>query len=227
MALLVSGCIQPSTFSKTSSPVPTAPMAQVTTAALPVIVVSPVPAPATLFNRYSNSVYGFSIDYPSDWQKNELDEPEPEISLHRYTVVEFYSPSFVRCNAEGKDCVNVRSDVEIEVDTDPVSTELETFFVKDVARITNGGNVEITMRNAMFKLSGAKAYRLDYNFRSDTEDIHVMSAYTILDDKAYIVTFHASVPVRSEKINQFEQYYNDVIHMFDSFKTTPVTNKTI
>jgi hypothetical protein len=225
--LLVTGCIQPTTFSKTSTSVSTAPTTLITTAAPPVLTASPVPTPATSFNQYSNSKYGFSIDYPSDWQKNEIDKPEPEISLHRYSVVEFYSPSFVRCNSEGKDCVNVRSEVKIEVDTDPVSTELETFFVKDVARITSGGNVEITMRNAMFKLSGAKAYRLDYNFRSDPEDIKVLSAYTILNGKGYIITFHAHAPVRSEKINQYMQYYNDVMHMFESFKTTAGNNKTI
>ena len=224
---MAAGCIQPTTFSKTPSPVSTAPTTPVTTVAPPATTASPVPMPTTSFNQYSNSGYGFSIDYPSDWQKNELNEPEPEISSHRYTVVEFYSPSFVRCNSEGNDCVNVRSELKIEVDTNPVSTELETFFVKDVARITNGGNVEITMRNAMFKLSGSKAYRLDYIFRSDTENINVVSAYTILNDKAYIVTFHSHPPVRSEKINQYMLYYNEVMHMFDSFKTTAGNNKTI
>lgn len=227
IALLAAGCVQPGTFSKTPSPVSTTPPAPVTTAPPPVVTVSPVPAPATSFNQYSNSRYGFSIDYPGDWQKNELDEPEPEISLNRSTVVEFYSPSFVRCNSEGKDCVNVRSEMKIEVDTDPVPADLETFFVKEVARITSGGNVEITTRAALFRLSGAKAYQLDYNFRSDTEDIKVRSAYTILNDKAYIITFHAHSPVRSEKINQFEQYYNDVVHMFDSFRTSEGTSRTI
>jgi len=110
--------------------------------------------------------------------------------------------------------------MKIEVDTDPVPADLETFFVTEVARITRGGNVEITTRDALFRLSGEKAYQLDYNFRSDTEDIKVQSAYTILNGRAYIVTFHAPAPVRSEKINQFEQYYNDVVHMFDSFRTT-------
>jgi len=224
---MAAGCIQPTTFSKTPSPVSTAPTTLVTTAAPPIIPASPVPVPATSFNQYSNSEYGFSIDYPTDWQMNEINEPEPDISPHRFTVVKFYSPSFVRCNSEGKDCVNVRSEVMVEVDTDPVTTELDTFFVKDVARITSGGNVQITRRDAMFKLSGKKAYRLDYNFRSDTEDTNVLSAYSILNDKAYIVTFHAHNPVRSEKINQFMLYYNDVIHMFDSFKTTAENYKSI
>ena len=43
------------------------------------------------------------------------------------------------------------------------STELDTFFVKEVARISTENDVEITKRNAMFKLSENRAYRFDYN----------------------------------------------------------------
>ena len=222
VSLLVAGCIQPTTTSdKNASSATEAPTTVATSKT------TPIPTLTTSFNQYSNSRYGFSIDYPSDWQKNELNKLEPEISRTRYNVVEFYSPSFLRCNTEKSNCVNVRSEVKIEVDTNPVSTELDTFFVKDVARITTGSDVEITKRNAMFKLSGTRAYRLDYNFHSDIEEINVLSAYTIINDKGYIVTFHAHAPEREEKINQFDQYYNDAMTMFSSFKTNAGNYKTI
>ena len=229
VSLLAAGCIQPTTPSdkKTSSDtaVPT------TATAVPMTVTTskttPVPTLTTSFNQYSNSRYGFSIDYPGDWQKNELNELEPEISSSRYKVVEFYSPSFVRCNTAKNKCVNVRSEVKIEVDTNPVSTELDTFFVKEVARVTTGRYVEITKRNAMFKLSENMAYRFDYNFHSDTEEINVLSALTIINGKGYIITFHAHAPEREEKINQFDQYYNDAMTMFSSFKANAGSYKTI
>ena len=220
VSLLVAGCIQPTTTSdKNASSATEAPTTVATSKT------TPIPTLTTSFNQYSNSRYGFSIDYPSDWQKNELNKLEPEISRTRYNVVEFYSPSFLRCNTEKSNCVNVRSEVKIEVDTNPVSTELDTFFVKDVARITTGSDVEITKRNAMFKLSGTRAYRLDYNFHSEIEEINVLSAYTIINGKGYIITFHA--PERDEKINQFDQYYNDAMTMFSSFKTNAGNYKTI
>ena len=222
VSLLVAGCIQPTTTSdKNASSATEAPTTVATSKT------TPIPTLTTSFNQYSNSRYGFSIDYPGDWQKNELNKLEPEISRTRYNVVEFYSPSFLRCNTEKSNCVNVRSEVKIEVDTNPVSTELDTFFVKDVARITTGSDVEITKRNAMFKLSGTRAYRLDYNFHSDIEEINVLSAYTIINDKGYIITFHAHAPEREEKINQFDQYYNDAMTMFSSFKTNAGNYKTI
>jgi len=150
-----------------------------------------------------------------------------DYSLTRYDVVEFYSPSFLRCNTEKSDCVNVRSEVKIEVETNPVSTELETFFVKEVARMSSTSGFEITKRDSMFKLSGAKAYRLDFTSHSDSQEINVLSAYTIQNDKGYIITYHAHTPERDEKNNQFEQYYNDVMTMFSSFKVDAGNYKTI
>jgi hypothetical protein len=229
VSILVAGCIEPTTPSdkKVASPikVPTTVTAASTT--VDTLKTTPVPTLTPSFNHYSNSRFGFSIDYPGDWEKNELNEPEPEISLTRYKVVEFYSPSFVRCDTEKNKCVNVRSEVTIEVDTNPVSTELDTFFVKEVARVSTERNVEITKRNAMFKLSDNRAYRFDYNSQSDIEDINVLSALTIINGTGYIITFHAHVPERNEKINQFEQYYNDIITMFSSFKATTGNYKTI
>jgi len=48
--------------------------------------------------------------------------------------------------------MNVRAKVIIEADTHPSSTDLDIFFVKDVARITSSNSIEITKRDAMFKL---------------------------------------------------------------------------
>ncbi len=228
--LLVAGCIEPRTPAVNPTPVPaysTSPTTFVTAA--PTIIaastVNSVPTSTRSFNHYSNPEYGFRIDYPGDWQRNELNTREPYI-WNRSDVVEFYSPSFLRCNSEKSECVNVRSEVKVEVDASPGS-ELDTFFVKDVARITTENNVEITKRDAMFKLSGGMAYRLDYIVKTDTGDINTLRAYTIQNDRGYIITFHAHAPVRNEKNNQFEEYYNDVMAMFKSFTITAGNYKTI
>lgn len=228
--LLVVGCIEPKAPIVNPTPVPAfsaEPTTFSTTTAPTILAVSAtsIPAPTKSFNHYSNSKFGFSIDYPGDWQQNELNDPDP-YDWDRYDAVEFYSPSFVRCNSEKSECVNVRSEVKVEVDTNP-GAELDTFFVKDVARITTENNVEITKRDSMFKLSGDTAYRLDYTLKTDTGDINTLRAYTIQNDNGYIITFHAHAPVRNEKINQFEQYYNDAMAMFKSFKINAGNYKTI
>jgi LysM repeat protein len=241
-SLLVAGCTLSTTAAdKTATPATPVPTLSAVMTAVPDTIVpattvpamvattqaTPVTTPSTVFNTYSNTPYGFSIDYPSDWQKNELNLMESSISPYRYDVVEFYSPSFLRCNTEKNDCVNVRAEVKVEVDTQPVSTELDTFFIKDVARITTGSGVEITKRDAMFKLVGDKAYRLDYHAKSSTENINALSAYTVKNGKGYIITFHAHAPEREEKNNQFEEYYNDAMAMFSSFTTNSGTYRTI
>jgi hypothetical protein len=210
VTLLGSGCIQPANASsKSLSPVDTAP---------PTIVTTPDTTDATLaspFYQYSNYEYGFSIDYPAEWQSNELNTQNPYY-LERYDIVEFYSPIFKRCNTDKSDCVKVRSEVKVEVDTTPWLNS--TFFVNDVVRITTEDLVEITRRDATFKISGDVAYRLDYVTKADTGDIKTIRIYTIQNDKIFIITFHAHSPVRTENIDQYQLYYNDAMTMFASFK---------
>lgn len=222
-SLMAAGCISP------SAPVPTPTVTTETvvpttiettavpTTAAPTVNVTATTA-ATTFLTYTNSKYGFSIDYPDNWQVNEVNELEYDISSTRYDVVEFYSPSFLRCNTDKSDCVNVRAEVMVEADTKPSSTDLDTFFVKEVARITSTNSIEITKRDAMFKLVGDKAYRLDYKSDSGNTHINALSAYTVKNGVGYIITYHAHAPERSEQTNQFEQYYNDAMSMFSSFK---------
>jgi len=236
-SLFVAGCVSPSATSPATTPqppaatTPSAPPTTVEVTEIPAETVvpnqSPVPAATPAFKSYSSSQYGFSIDYPGEWEAKELNEQETAISLTRIDVVEFYSPAFLRCNTEKTECVNVRAEVKVEAETNPSSTDLDTFFVKEVARVTTTNNVEITKRDAMFKLAGDKAYRLDYKSDSDDEDINALSAYTIKNGVGYIITYHAHAPARNEETNQFEQYYNDAMSMFSSFTTSGGTWKTI
>ena len=223
VTVLAAGCIQPANASSRSSSPANAD---------PTTIVTPDPTPdisdETLvppFNQYSNYQYGFCIDYPSDWEPNELNTQDPYY-LERYDVVEFYSPLFIRCNTDKSDCVRVRSELKVEVDTTP-GAELDTFFVNDVVRITTGDLVEITKRDSTFKLSGDVAYRLDYVTKGDTGDIKTIRVYTIQDDNIYIITFHAHSPVRTETTDQYELYYDDAMTMFNSFKMNEENYKII
>ena len=218
VTVLGAGCIQPANASsKSASPVDTDPT--------PVVTMDTTIDATPVFNQYTNYDYGFSIDYPSDWQPSELNTQNPYY-LERYDLVEFYSPLFVRCNTDKSDCVRVRSEVKIEVDTTP-GAELDTFFVNDVVRITTGDLVEITKRDSTFKLSGDVAYRLDYVTKGDTGDIKTIRVYTIQDDNIYIITFHAHSPVRTETTDQYELYYDDAMTMFNSFKMNEENYKII
>lgn len=216
---LSAGCVAPAKeTAPATNPATTIPP---TTLAPPVTVIIPVntteTAPGTVYKTFTSSPYGFSIDYPDTWIVHDLNTPETNISATRYDVVEFTSPTFLRCNTEKTECVNLQAKVKVEADTKPSSTDLDTFFVKEVARVTSGSGIEITKRDAMFKLAGDKAYRLDYALDTDEVHMHALSAYTVRNGVAYIITYQAHDPARGETSNQFEQYYNDAMAMLVSF----------
>lgn len=184
------------------------------------VTTEPIPttAPQTTqsaMKTYTSPRFGFSIDYPEGWEvdeKNLLETP----SLTRYNVIEFHSPSINRCDTDKTSCAMVRSTVMVEVETSPGTKELADYYVPQVAKITSQGGVEITKKDSGYKLSGVKAYRLDYSSRIDNNDINVLSAYTLISNNAYIITYRAYAPTRLEE-NQFELYYNTVMEMYKSF----------
>lgn len=211
--------ISTSTFSPTQ--VPSQVQAPVSTTAVPTPVTTvPTPTPSLqqvqpATKTYTSSRFGFSMDYPSNWEVNEKNTLETP-SLTRYNVVEFYSPSINRCDSDQIGCAIVKTTMMVEIETQPNTKEIADYFVPEVARITRETGVQITKTNAIFELSGVKAYRLDYSAQYNKNDIKLLSAYTLINDKVYIVTYRAYAPVRLEE-DQFEKYYNTAMDMFKSF----------
>ena len=187
-------------------------------------VVTATPQQALTYKTYSNSAYGFSIKYPSDWDVNEtnpvitglMETQIPSGFGPRFDVVEFYSPLSTSCTQNS--CV--RSEVHVEVDPKPFTNILEDYYVKDVAWISTNNPIEITKRDAKFSLSGQKAYRLDYRLKSSggsvNDQLNVERAYVIIKGKAYIITFHAH-GLDTGDGSQFVKYYNAIQDMFTSF----------
>ena len=229
--ILAAGCVSPSSIVSGTG---TAPATSATTApatlqtpgetVAPVTpdttVATPVPtttAEGTQFLKYTNTVYGFSMDYPSTWQAAEIGY-DSDLSDPGVRVVEFYSPSILRCDTDSQ-CMNVRATVSVDVDTTPFTDELEDYYVRDVARITTAKGVDITRKQAKITLSGVKGYSFDFASTDNYGGINVMRAYTIVGDHAYIVTFLAHAPKNNEE-DMFDKYYNDIQHMLKSFSAT-------
>lgn len=168
------------------------------------------------YNSYSNSMFGFSIDYPSDWTVNELNSLQAN-SLTKYDVVQFVSPSMERCDTDRSVCEDVSAIMTVEVESSPGTNEVADYYVAETTRLLRDNGVEITKRDATYKLSGAKAYRFDYEDEVDKKDWKLISAYTIIDKKAYVLTYSAYTPRRGET-DMFEKYYNEGDHMFTSFR---------
>ena len=181
----------------------------------------PSPQPATSYLTYTNPVYSFSINYPSDWQMNDApvanpsDPASPPGFESKIDVVEFYSPGITRC-IEAR-CVNVRTEMHVEVDPTPSTTKLDQYYTKDVAWIATNYPIEVTAPYARVELSGQLADRLGYHLTTDTTDIRVLRAYTIINNTAFVLIFHAHKPYSGE-VDQYEEYFNTAEDMFNSFQ---------
>ena len=226
LIVMIAGCLQPSKPASTVQVTPTV-SPPVATTVQPSITGTITPksvqavATSTSYNTYSNSAYRFSLEYPGDWDVNEL-APASTGALEtqippgfgpRYDVVEFNAPNY-----PGID----RTVVQVEVDPAPFTNVLDDYYVKDVAWITtNNMQLEITKRVAIYTLSGQKAYRLDYRLPSPTnilnKQVNIQRAYVIIGGKAYIITYRTYGADVGDQ-SQFVKYYNIAQGMFDSFK---------
>ena len=198
----------------------TAPVAETQTTA---------PSASHTYLTYTNASYGFSINYPSDWQVEEgpvetgQDPGVPAGYSYVTDVVEFYSPAIARCNHGS--CVDVRAELHIQVDSAPPTTDLDQYYIHDVAAISQNYPIDITGHAAVFKLSGQNAYVLDYKLTEDPIDIKVKRAYTIAGGKAFILTYHVHTPYSGE-VDQGVIYSNVIETMFRSFQIAS-PNKTL
>lgn len=198
----------------------------------PAAGVTPSPqatAGARTYLTYTNTSYGFSIDYPSDWTVQEApvetgqDPGVPAGYTSKTDVVEFYSPAVSRCY-QGT-CVDVRAEMHVQVDPSPPDTDLDQYYIHDVAAISQNYPIDITGHDAGFKLSGQNAYELDYHVQDDPIDIRVERAYTIAAGKAFVLTYHVHAP-HSGEVDQGVIYSNVVVEMFRSFRVISA-NKTL
>ena len=188
-----------------------------------------VTAASPVFLTYSNTSYGFSMDYPADWQVIERpvetgqDVGVPRGYHDKVDVVEFYSPGIDRCH-DGE-CVNIQAELHVEVDTAPPTAKLDDYYTNDVAAIQKNYVVEISSHTSMFKVGDLSAYPLDYTAKKDLINIQAERAYVGVGGKVFVFTFHAHAPYSGEE-DQYAKYSGTVYKMFKSFKPMK-TYKTI
>ncbi len=193
------------------------------------VIVLPTGTLAPEFLTYSNTSYGFTIGYPSDWQVIESpvetgqDPGLPRGYREKIDVVEFYSPAIARCHHS--ECVNVQTELHVEVDPAPPTTDLDEYYVKDVSAMQHNYPIEISAHNTMFHIADVNAYRLDYRQKRDLIDIHAERIYAGVAGKVFVFTFHAHAPYSGED-DQYEKYSGSAEKMLKSFKPM-ITYKTL
>jgi hypothetical protein len=188
---------------------------------------SPATSNATRYRTYTNESYTFSIDYPSNWTMAEMSPSLLKtINATRLKsdtgirVVEFYSPSIIRCDASDKsDCAYIRTKVSVDVAYLPANMTFDEYFVNRTLAMTDDSSVGMRRASPVITLNYTKAYSLEYNSGYGGDQAYVTKIFGLFGGKVYMITYRSSYPKIGEE-NQFEKYSGDFQHMLKSFAYT-------
>ena len=160
--------------------------------------------------KYSNSTYGISINYPSNWSKVELDyEPQDRI----IDIVTFYSrlenPSDPFADYYG---VSVDKDLFYEADLNEYLQETIDAYE------TAYEDFELLASDTTSSLAGRPAYSLTFSHVLEVEgedeehiNLRTFETGTLDNNSAYYITFTAEENAYAELLSVVEQ-------MIDTFK---------
>ncbi len=145
------------------------------------------------FLTYENSTYGIKIQYPADWEKVEQKQ--------QFFHVTFYSP----------DSAAVAS-IYIEVLAPGTAIDAYTdAIIKQVKTLTDFKMDE----SSSATLAGYPAHKIVFTDRYDRNLMKEMAIWTIRDNKAYVIMYHAAM-------EQYSDYLPIIQKMIDSLQIKPV-----
>jgi serine/threonine-protein kinase len=126
---------------------------------------------------YENSQYGFSVSYPSDWS---AEEPDPnELGI----VAGFLAP--------GESIDDPLNYVTVQIEDLPAGTTLSGYTQAVLTNLQSTyPDFQLLAESGMI-ISEEQAHVIAYAVTVDLTAYQVLLAYTIKDDRAYIVTYYA------------------------------------
>jgi hypothetical protein len=157
--------------------------------------------------RYENSTYGVSVQYPSDWTKNETNYFDK--SSQYQDIVSFNSPG---ANTEGNYIVGF----SITTDRYPSSLDLNKYMKNEIKNLRDdpqNANFQLLESSTNSFLGGHPAYKTVYTYTPP--DSHIIHQYietgTLIDGKVYYIY----VIVDADK---YPYYLPTIQKMIDSFQ---------
>jgi hypothetical protein len=153
------------------------------------------PSPTGSFLTYTNDAEGFTIGYPADWEKNEQVEG---------TVVLFKSPS------EGL-TDPVRESVGVTTEALPSSSiSIGTYTDAAIGQVQKAIPEFDMTSSEDITVAGHPGHRIVYTGKQGSIDLEWQQVFTVVGDKAYILTFVA-LP------DSYTRFVGVAQSMFDTF----------
>lgn len=126
---------------------------------------------------YETPQYGFSVSYPSDWS---AEEPDPnDLGI----VAGFLPP--------GESIDDPLNYVTVQIENLPVGTTLSEYTQAVLANLRSSYPDFQLLAEGEMIISEEPAHVIAYGMTVDQTAYQVLLAYTIKDEKAYIITYYA------------------------------------
>jgi hypothetical protein len=154
---------------------------------------------------YKNSMYGFEIQYPSNWEKIDFGQAIEEDDRH--IVVTFLSPP--------EDAFDLfREYLVIQVGIPMFDRSLEQNVNAQINSLRNSlPDFGIVESNATTVAGGNRAHTLVYTFKVDEDEYKVTEFWIIKADKLYYLKY-------STESEKSDNHSSTIRKMIDSFRIT-------
>jgi hypothetical protein len=154
---------------------------------------------------YKNSMYGFEIQYPSNWEKIDFGEAIEED--HRQIVVTFLSPP--------EDALDVfREYLVIQVGIPMFDRSLEQNVDAQINSLRDSlPDFEIIESNATTVAGGNRVHTIVYTFKVGEDEYKATEFWIIKSDKLYYLKY-------STESEKSDNHGSTIRKMIDSFRIT-------
>lgn len=150
--------------------------------------------------RYLNPTFGIEMDYPSSWQAYELWRSDSPLVAN----------TIVAMVPAGDNASGFRDSLLVGMQGSEGKT-LNEYTVDSLNAYRDAAsNVTIT-QSSPTTLDGIPAHEIEYLENFQGNELQKKQVWTIIDNRAYIVTYGADV-------SQYENYLEDVDAMIDSLQ---------
>jgi hypothetical protein len=175
----------------------------------------PTPEPEPEYLPFENDKYAYSFFYPRNWTFSEANRQGD-------AFITFSSPERKLCNEIKSECFTSMSLFTVEVVPNPDPADLEEYFNKAVATLQEQYAITTTSKSPTTYIADVKAYGINYVTRDERGNPmdQVMQVYTIIDKKAFILTYSAPYSVLRD--NLYDTYHEDALNMVDTFNVSRI-----
>ena len=199
LAILFSGCTQPSAQGTAVTAAPTT--AQALKAPVQTTVIAPT--------KTASLPYGVAITYPNDWERQDvLTTDVRDYGRNTVNIANFYSP-----NEIPGDTLSYNS-LSIDVDQN-VKEDFDQYFNQATLAIGKTYGTQMEAHSYSLKISGYDSYELDFQYG----DVKGSYLFTKADGSIYIFAFKGPTkPIAVKALS------GDIVDMYQSIRLNPPVN---